>query len=113
MVSATVSRVFPFSRSALSAITTVFNTRLFLFKEAVAALAGMEELLLRCLRRIISAEGVLDAVSAAVARSGFNMFSAIGSTLFSEALRVSSFRTLVSGLEFDRREVAVQYRNLC
>lgn len=62
----TVSSAFFSFHSALSAITAFLNTRVFLFKEAVAALARMEELLPQCLRGKIFADRVLDAVSTAV-----------------------------------------------
>lgn len=55
----------------------------------------------------IFADGVLDAVSTAVAGSGFNMFSATTSLLFEEAIQVSFFFAVIPGHKLDLRKPAV------
>lgn len=110
---ATISRTHATFSSAMHLITVIFNARTFLSKDAINALAGVEESLLQCLRESVFSDGVLDAVSAAVAGCGSNMFSAVASSLFAECVRVSSSLSARDGLEPAMRRSSLLSKSIC
>lgn len=110
---ATISRIHASFSSAMHLVTVIFNGRTFLSKDAVNALAGLEESLLQCLRESVFSDGVLDAVSAAVAGCGSNMFSAVASPLFAECVRVSSSLSACDGLEPAMRISSLLSKSIC